>query len=64
MNRPIVLSPRDVADALDMSRRQIYRWIDQGKLPTSKVGRQHRITEEQLAEAVGEDLAEAVFDGV
>ena len=40
-----------------MSRRQIYRWIRSGKLPTTKIDGRHAISAEQLAEAVG--VAEA-----
>jgi excisionase family DNA binding protein len=62
MKRPAFIAPADVADALDMSRRQVYRWIKAGKLPTVQAGRAHKISEAQLAEAVGEDAAAVVFD--
>ena len=47
------LTPREVAEALSMSRRQIYRWIRSGKLPTTKIDGRHAISAEQLAEAEG-----------
>lgn len=61
MKTPAVISPREVAESLDMSRRQVYRWIEGEELPTNKIDGHHKITEGQLAEKVGEELAEEVF---
>lgn len=61
MKTPTVISPREVAENLDMSRRQVYRWIEAEELPTNKIDGFHKITEAQLAEKVGDDLAEEVF---
>jgi excisionase family DNA binding protein len=38
------LSPREVAQVLSVSRRTIYSWISQGKMPSVKVGSQVRIS--------------------
>lgn len=66
MDRPTTLSPKKVADALGMSRRTIYRWINDGELsttqPSGKAKSRHRIFERQLAEKIGEDEAAEVFD--
>jgi excisionase family DNA binding protein len=61
MKKPAAVSPREVAEALDMSRRQVYRWIRGGDLPSNKVDGNHKITEGALAEKVGEELAAEVF---
>ena len=62
MKRPASLSPKQVADACGVTRRTVYNWIESGDLRTNKVGNRHRVTEKQLAEKVGEELAEAAFD--
>lgn len=66
MERPTTLSPKEVADALGMSRRTIYRWINDGELettqPTGKKKSRHRIFERQLAAKIGEEEAAEVFD--
>jgi excisionase family DNA binding protein len=61
MKKPAAVSPREVAEALDMSRRQVYRWIRGGDLRSNKVDGNHKITEGALAEKVGEELAVEVF---
>lgn len=66
MDRPTTLSPKEVADALGMSRRTIYRWINDGDLettqPSGKVKSRHRIFERQLAEKIGKEDAAEVFN--
>lgn len=61
MTTPAVLSPQEVADALDMSRRQVYRWLRSGELPHQKIDGNYKITEDQLVEKVGDQLATEVF---
>lgn len=66
MDRPTTLSPKEVANALGMSRRTIYRWINDGDLqttqPSGKEKSRHRIFERQLAEKIGEEEAAEVFN--
>ncbi|WP_103019377.1 helix-turn-helix domain-containing protein [Salinibacter altiplanensis] len=66
MDRPTTLSPQEVADALGMSRRTIYRWINDRDLdttqPSGKAKSRHRIFERQLAEKIGEEDAAEVFN--
>jgi excisionase family DNA binding protein len=66
MDRPTTLSPKEVADALGMSRRTIYRWINDGDLkttqPSGKAKSRHRIFERQLAAKIGEQDAAEVFE--
>ena len=61
MTEPAALSPKQVADALQMSRRQVYRWIKAGSLKSTKIDDTHRIFEHQLAEKIGDAEARAVF---
>jgi len=62
MTRPAYLSPRQVAEALSMSRRQVYRWIGEDEMPSTKIDGTRRISEKQLAVKVGEEAAGTVFD--
>lgn len=64
MTRPAALTPKQVAKALNMSRRQVYRWIERGDIQTTKIDGTHRIFESQLAGKIGENEAAAVFDSV
>jgi excisionase family DNA binding protein len=64
MKRPAALTPKQVAAALNMSRRQIYRWIEKGEIETTKIDKNHRIFERQLAGKIGEQAAADVFDSV
>lgn len=61
MKTPAAISPKEVAEGLSMSRRQVYRWIDNEELPTNQIDGYHKITEGQLAEKVGEKMAGEVF---
>ncbi|MCS3629288.1 helix-turn-helix domain-containing protein [Salinibacter ruber] len=61
MKTPAAISPKEVAEGLSMSRRQVYRWIDNEELPTNQIDGYHKITEGQLAEKVGEEMAGEVF---
>jgi len=41
-------TPQQVADKLQLTVRTIWSYIRSGKLPASKLGRDYRISEEQL----------------
>ncbi len=43
-----VLTPREVAEYLQLAPETIYRYIRQGKLVASKLGRQYRIPKENV----------------
>jgi hypothetical protein len=45
-----------------MSRRQVYRWIGEDEMPSTKIDGTRRISEKQLAVKVGEEAAGTVFD--
>jgi excisionase family DNA binding protein len=48
------LSLSEAADALDISERTAYRWIKSGKLRAYKPGRDYRIPESAIKEAIEE----------
>mgnify|MGYP000946301294 CR=1 FL=1 len=41
-------TPQQVADKLQLTVRTIWSYIRSGKLPASKLGREYRISDEQL----------------
>ena len=47
-----LLTPEQVAEKLQLSLITVKRWLTSGKLPGYKVGRQWRISEEQLQKFV------------
>lgn len=51
MKKPLTTyySPVEVAEALSVSRRTVYRWLDSGELAAEKLGGIWRISEAQLA---------------
>ena len=42
---PTLYSIREIADHLKVSDKTVRRWIDQGRLPVHRIGRQLRISE-------------------
>ena len=62
MSKPAYLSPSQIADALSMSRRQVYRWMEKGELDSVKIDNARRISEKHLAQKVGEEVARDVFE--
>jgi len=54
MTKPTARTPRlfpiaDVADQLDVSSKTVRRWIDRGELHVHRLGRQFRISEDDLS---------------
>jgi excisionase family DNA binding protein len=45
---PRFLAVCDVADLLKVSTKTVRRWIERGHLHVHKIGRQHRVSEEDL----------------
>lgn len=64
MKRPAFVSPKQIADALDITRRTVYRWIERGEISTTQIGTLHRVSADQLAEKVGDDAVAVIFDAV
>lgn len=62
MSKPAYLNPSQIADALSMSRRQVYRWMEKGELDSVKIDNARRISEKHLAQKVGEEVARDVFE--
>ena len=52
--RPL-LSPREVAELANVSRKTVYRQIDVGALPALRAGHQVRIDRGDLARWLGSD---------
>ncbi len=40
----------EIAEQLQITRRTLYSWVKEGKLPAVKLGRQWRVSEEALAD--------------
>ena len=49
-----VMTPKQVAEYLQMHPVTIYRYIGQGKLPAAKVGGRYRIKREAVEELLAE----------
>lgn len=45
-------TPKEVAEDLRLNVSTIWRWIREGKLPATKIGRSYRISDEQLAKFI------------
>jgi excisionase family DNA binding protein len=46
--RPLLLRPTEVAQALGISRAQVYRWMQTGILPKVRVSRSVRVPHDAL----------------
>jgi len=44
----MVMTVKQVAEKIQVTKRTVYDWIKQGKLQAYRAGRQYRITDEQL----------------
>ncbi len=51
-----ILTVREVAECLKLSRTTIWRWCHEGKLQAFKVGRGWRIHRSELEKIVGQKL--------
>ena len=61
------MTPRQVADYLQLSKETVYRYIREGKLTASRLGRNYRVTKENvdlflLATSTSEAAREALFN--
>lgn len=55
-NNLVMLSPREFADRLSISRWTVYTWISEGRIKSVKVGRLVRIAESELARIVSQGM--------
>jgi excisionase family DNA binding protein len=53
-----ILTVREVAEYLKLSRTTVWRWCSQGKLQAFKVGRGWRIHRSEVERIVGRNLKE------
>jgi len=51
-----ILTVREVAEYLKLSRTTVWRWCNEGKLQAFKVGRSWRIHRSEMEEIVGQNL--------
>jgi excisionase family DNA binding protein len=54
-----ILTVREVAEYLKLSRTTIWRWVKEGKLQAFKVGRSWRVHRSELERITGRDLRSA-----
>jgi excisionase family DNA binding protein len=53
-----LLTPAQVAERLQVSLITVKRWLTAGKMPAYKIGRQWRISEEQLRSFIESNIQE------
>jgi len=57
--RENLLSPKEFADRLSISRWTVYAWISEGRIKSVKIGRLQRIPESEVDRIVQEGVQEA-----
>jgi len=60
MNKPRAFTPKQVADMLQVTRRQVYNLIERGELQSRKIGNRHRIFLNHLKDYLGEEEARSL----
>ena len=56
----VMLSPKEFADRLSISRWTVYAWISEGRIKSVKVSRLVRIPESEVDRIVQEGVQEAI----
>jgi len=51
-----ILTVREVAEYLKLSRTTVWRWVKEGKLQAFKLGRSWRVRRSELERITGQDL--------
>lgn len=69
MERREIYTTEEVAEYLRVSPKTVYRLIDSGRLPASKVGRQYRVSQSDIdvflaLTSTSEDAIDALFERV
>jgi excisionase family DNA binding protein len=54
-----ILTVREVAEYLKLSRTTVWRWFKEGKLQAFKLGRSWRVRRSELERITGQDLRSA-----
>ena len=60
-NNPVMLSPKEFADRLSISRWTVYAWIAEGRIKSVKLGRLVRIPDSEVSRIVQEGVREAII---
>ncbi len=60
-NNFVMLSPKQFADRLSISRWTVYAWIAEGRIKSVKIGRLVRIPESEVSRIVQEGVQEAII---
>ena len=56
----VMLSPKDFANRLSISRWTVYAWISEGRIKSGKIGRLVRIPESEVERIVEEGVQEVL----
>ena len=59
-NHLVMLSPKEFADRLSISRWTVYAWISEGRIKSVKIARLVRIPESEVDRIVQEGVQEAI----
>ncbi len=59
-NNLVMLSPKEFAYRLSISRWTVYAWLQEGKIKSNKIGRLVRIPESEIERLVQEGAQEVV----
>ncbi len=59
-NNRVMLSPKEFADRLSISRWTVYAWISEGRIKSVKISRLVRIPESEVERIVHEGLQEVL----
>jgi len=60
-NNFVMLSPKQFADRLSISRWTVYAWIAEGRIKSVKLGRLVRIPDSEVSRIVQEGAQEAII---
>jgi len=60
-NNLVMLSPKEFADRLSISRWTVYAWISEGRIKSVKISRLVRIPESEVERIVHEGVQEAII---
>lgn len=64
MNKPRAFTPKQVADMLQVTRRQVYNLLEKGELKSARIGNRHRIFLNHLEDYLGEEEAHSLVKGM
>lgn len=53
-----ILTVREIAEYLKVSRTTVWRWCNEGHLPAFKIGQSWRVHRSQIEKIIGQQLSE------